>query len=187
MGITNVYKVAREDKEILIEMIKKHHIYYRISGEISQFTSGMNDVNKAWDMITSHAELFKPIFCFKPKEISGEDMLRLFKFNYSEPGSNNRALEDLTVFGWESFLQSIEDGDSEVTFSEILVFVTGSDHIPPCGFSKLIDVDFYTIEGRLPSTSTCALQLWLPRVTDPGMITTTMVRVLTGYYGFLKV
>ena len=29
MGITNVYQMARNDKETLIEMIKKHHIYYR--------------------------------------------------------------------------------------------------------------------------------------------------------------
>ena len=29
MGITNVYKMAREDKDTLIEMIKKDHIYYR--------------------------------------------------------------------------------------------------------------------------------------------------------------
>ena len=68
----------------------------------------MNDVNQAWDMVNSHAELFKPIFCFKPKEITGDDMLRLFNINYSEPGSNNRAMEDIYIFGLESFLESIE-------------------------------------------------------------------------------
>lgn len=82
-----------------------------------------------------------------------------------------------------SFLFLFLDGDSEVTFAEVLVLVTGADH----GFSQLINVDFYTCEGRLTSASTCSLQLWLPRVTDSDMVSTTMVRALKEYYGFRKV
>ena len=98
-------------------------MFSRISGEILQFTSGMNDVNKAWDMITLHADLFKPIFCFKPKEIVGEDMLKLFKVNYNEPGSNNRALEDVSIFGWEMFLQSIEGKLGTARITKFLLFL----------------------------------------------------------------
>lgn len=65
--------------------------------------------------------------------------------------------------------------------------MTGADSIPPCGFSKLIDIDFYSDVGRLPSASTCALQLWLPRVTDPDHITSVMVKTIKESYGFLKV
>ncbi|XP_052257757.1 G2/M phase-specific E3 ubiquitin-protein ligase-like [Dreissena polymorpha] len=107
--------------------------------------------------------------------------------NYSLVGSNDRALEDVSVFGWEAFLQSIEDGDIDVTLSEVIAFVTGADCFPPCGFSKLIDVDFYTCEGRLPSASTCALQLWLPRVNNPDMISKLMYRALKESYGFMKI
>lgn len=83
-------------------------LYFRLCGEISQFTLGMNDVNKAWDLVKSNAEVFKPMFCYKQKTITSEEMLELFKVNFSEPGSNAKALEDITVYGWECFLQSIE-------------------------------------------------------------------------------
>ncbi|XP_052215909.1 uncharacterized protein LOC127834252 isoform X10 [Dreissena polymorpha] len=186
LGIPNVNHLVRHEKANLIQIIKKQYIYYRISGEISQFTTGMNDVNLAWDMVKSHAELFEPLFCFHPKEITGEEMIRLFKMNYSLVGSNDRALEDVSVYGWEAFLQSIEAGDIDVTLSEVIAFVTGADCFPPCGFSKLIDVDFYTCGDRLPSASTCALQLWLPRVNNPDMISKLMYRALKESYGFMK-
>lgn len=188
LGVPNVYRMARGEKEMLVELIKKHHIYYRISGEISQFTSGMNDVNKAWEMVTTHAQLFKPVFCFKQKEITGDQMLSMFRINYSEKGSNNRELEEISIFGWESFLQSIEAGEVDVSFSEVLAFVTGADNIPPCGFTKQVDLDFYPCEDqRLPSASTCALQLWIPRVTDPDMVSAMMLRAVKESHGFLKV
>ena len=70
---------------------------------------------------------------------------------------------------------------------EVLAFVTGADTVPPCGFSKDIDIDFYSSESRLPSVSTCALQLWLPRVSDPDKISKLMIRAVKESCGFLKI
>lgn len=79
-------------------------------------------------------------------------------------------------------------GEVDVSFSEVLAFVTGADNIPPCGFTKQVDLDFYPCEDqRLPSASTCALQLWIPRVTDPDMVSAMMLRAVKESHGFLKV
>jgi len=48
-----------------------------------------------------------------------------------------------------------------------MVFWTGADREPPCGFGGQLRVDFYDRDEnesrRLPSASTCSLTLWLPR------------------------
>ena len=74
----------------------------------------MNDVNQAWNMVTANPDLFRDIFCYKPKEITGDEMLHLFNVHYSEPGSNDRANEDVSIFGWECFLQSIEGNKNSI-------------------------------------------------------------------------
>jgi len=59
--------------------------------------------------------------------------------------------------------------------ADILVFWTGASALPPCGFSDMLHIQFYdrpeNEARRLPSASTCALILWLPRnVDDPDVL-----------------
>lgn len=77
----------------------------------------------------------------------------------------------------------------QVTFQELLTFITGADHIPPCGFTKDIDVLFYPADDvcRLPHVSTCALTLWLPRLEDHSILSTLLVRSVKESSGFLKI
>jgi hypothetical protein len=64
-------------------------------------------------------------------------------------------------------------GESEdITLSELMTFWTGANRVPPGGFGQRMKVDFYSLDevgpGRLPSSSTCSLTLWLPRgIEDP--------------------
>lgn len=81
---------------------------YRISGEISQFKQGMNEVGKTWDYIQDNANVFKPLFCYRKEEPSLDDVMGLFTVSYSVNGSNARTMEDATIYAWELFLQSIE-------------------------------------------------------------------------------
>ncbi|KAH3880928.1 hypothetical protein DPMN_004850 [Dreissena polymorpha] len=187
LGIPNVFLMAQQNGLKLIELIVKHHIYYRISGEISQFCDRMNDVNGAWSMVTTHADLFQGMFCYKPEMLCGDDVINLFQVNDGLQGSNDRSLEDTSIFGWELFLQAIEAGQTDVSFEDLLTFITGASTLPPCVFHKLIDIDFYSCDGRLHSVSTCALQLWLPRVTDPDLIGIMITRACKESHGFLKV
>ena len=51
-------------------------------------------------------------------------------------------------------------GDTDVTFEELLAFITGADRIPPCGYLKKMEIQFYE-DQHLPYVSTCALTIYL--------------------------
>jgi len=60
--------------------------------------------------------------------------------------------------------------------------------MPPMGFDDQPTIAFYTQDEnacRLPSSSTCALILWLPRnVTEPAEITELIVKAIKMSAGF---
>ncbi|XP_060604356.1 uncharacterized protein LOC132757168 [Ruditapes philippinarum] len=121
---------------------------------------------------------------------SADDIASLFKVTYIDERSNARLQEDVTVYAWGLFLQSIEERDVPVTFAELLTFSTGWDQIPPCGFAKEIDILFYNQESdstRLPFVSTCGLQMWLPRNENPESLSRLLLRAVKESAGFLKV
>ena len=78
-----------------------------------------------------------------------------------------------------------------MSLSDLLVFWTGADRVPPCGFDHPLEIQFYSQEAgdrRLPSSSTCALILWLPRnINDPDMLWGMLVDALTMSAGFGKI
>jgi len=58
------------------------------------------------------------------------------------------------------------DGNSRVTFEQLLQFVSGADEIPILGYDTEPTLDFYTPVAnvrRLPCASTCDIRLFLPR------------------------
>ena len=73
---------------------------------------------------------------------------------------------------------------------EVLIFITGTDTTPPCGFSSKIVIEFYSNESdcsRIPFASTCSLTISLPRGMDnPDIFRTIMVRALKESHGFGK-
>ena len=82
------------------------------------------------------------------------------------------------------------DKEIPMTFTELLTFITGADHVPPCGFPSRIEIQFYTREdgeNRLPYVSTCALQFRLPRGVGPEVLSELLVRAVKETSGFLKV
>lgn len=48
-----------------------------------------------------------------------------------------------------------------ITLEDILVFVTGADHLPPLGFEDILTLKFDHSTG-FPLASTCSLTLSLP-------------------------
>ncbi len=61
---------------------------------------------------------------------------------------------------------AVEDDMVQVQLPDLLQFMSGADSIPPLGFGTDLTIIFYDQEEgktRLPYTSTCALQLALPR------------------------
>ena len=72
----------------------------------------------------------------------------------------------------------------------VLMFITGADRVPPLGFNKPITITFYDQDGekRRPWSSTCSLQLHLPRgEEDAEAFNDLMFSALKESCGFGKV
>ncbi|XP_052790217.1 uncharacterized protein LOC128224423 [Mya arenaria] len=154
---------------------------YRTSSEITQFKDGMNDVGDMLGLITKNADAFKPLFCHLSKDLSKREMDNIIRYDYSGRGSNSwELLRRITIF----------DSDHPASMGELLAFMSGASTIPPCGFHKPIDIHFYTQEDgmtRLPSVSTCSLEMWLPRGQGPETLSALLMRCLQESQGFLKI
>lgn len=95
----------------------------------------------------------------------------------------------LQYFIYRLILLLFSEGIVPVSFEELLAFITGANAVPPCGFSKKLDIQFYSQEGhvRLPFVSTCSLEMWLPRSANQQELSRLIVRALKESQGFLKV
>lgn len=94
-----------------------------------------------------------------------------------------KSYQKITLFICEEDDLSAEEEDCELPLTDILVFWTGADTVPPCGFESSLNVAFFSQDAstgrltqeppsrRLPSSSTCSLTLSLPRdVGDPEVL-----------------
>ncbi|XP_053374839.1 G2/M phase-specific E3 ubiquitin-protein ligase-like [Mercenaria mercenaria] len=190
-GIVDITKVTICNRENIAAMVTKYYLYYRTGAEIAQFKEGVNELNNMWDLIQMYSHLFKQLFCYPAVPLKKEDFDEMMEPTYSEPGSNMRSKEDDTMYSWELFLQDIQDGSLPLTFGELMSFITGADHIPPCGFCQKVLISFYDqTDGttRYPSVSTCAFYLWLPRGMDNAKdFAELMVDAVKNSLGFLKI
>ncbi|KAK1894286.1 G2/M phase-specific E3 ubiquitin-protein ligase [Dissostichus eleginoides] len=88
-------------------------------------------------------------------------------------------------------LNIIEDKLTELTFEDLLIFITGADEVPTLGFPNKPSIDFYTQEAgvrRLPYASTCAMTLFLPRgITEEQELHNILNQSVKDSWGFLKV
>lgn len=96
-----------------------------------------------------------------------------------------------TIYCFDIFLKDLEEDEIlDVHLSDLLVFVTGADAIPPLGFDRKIKVEFYDVTEevrRLPSSSTCALTLHLPRgIADTAEFKEMLLQSLKEGHGFGK-
>ncbi len=82
----------------------------------------MNEVSGAWEFVKKNSAAFKPLFCHSPRQLSAEELSKIFKVSYSEIGTNARTLEDVTVYAWEMFVQSIEGINYSLISESTLVF-----------------------------------------------------------------
>lgn len=180
-GIPEVDSDTFDDIPDIYSCLVKHHIYHRVSLMISQFTEGLNSCGGLWDIIQSHWEVFAPVMTSvrQQQPLTLETFKELFKVCYSPPDSPLRAAEEATAAHWEAALTLIRDCEADFTFEELLAFITGVDHLPPLGFSRLISLRFFSQDESTPYVhqpyaSTSTLELFLP----PGVAGAAEVLVL---------
>ena len=84
--------------------------------------------------------------------------------------------------------RNVHHGESSVTLylTDFFVFVTGSEHPPPLGFTNPPEVEFTdNIERTLPTASTCSMILYLSlHVTDYTIFVNNMDESIISSYGF---
>ena len=73
-----------------------------------------------------------------------------------------------------------------LTLEDVLVFVTGADHVPPMGFEKRLTLSFDS-NSLYPTASTCSLTLYLPtRFVEYEDFKTGMIEGIVSGFGFGK-
>ncbi|XP_023195862.1 uncharacterized protein LOC111609764 [Xiphophorus maculatus] len=152
----------------------KHYVYHRAASMISQFLEGLNSCGGLWDLVKSHWETFLPVMTSTERRApSLEAFRRLFTFCFSDPDSELRGAEETTAAQWETVLSMVSDGETYFSFEDLLLFITGTNHLPPLGFPKFISLRFYSQDSVssdpvLPHAFEDSLELFLPRgVPEP--------------------
>ncbi|XP_031134214.1 G2/M phase-specific E3 ubiquitin-protein ligase-like [Sander lucioperca] len=190
-GVPNIYTASVRDLPTIHGQIVTHYLYHRVASMVQQFIAGMNSCGQMWEMVAMNWREFLPLFTNTTQKLSRNDIRNLFTISWSPQGSNHREQEEETVFQWECWLMSIQEEEMDISFEELLVFVTGADSVPPLGFPQKCQLDFYNQEDgscRIPYSSTCSLCLFLPRgVTEEEEFRRLMFLALKGSLGFGKV
>ncbi|MES9879960.1 MAG: hypothetical protein ABW185_03670 [Sedimenticola sp.] len=76
---------------------------------MTQFVRGMDEVGSFHQTITKHADLLEPLFVSQTEGALTFARLReLFKYDFSDEGSNYRRAENNAVYCLESFLADCE-------------------------------------------------------------------------------
>ncbi|KAJ4938542.1 hypothetical protein JOQ06_003155 [Pogonophryne albipinna] len=171
--------------------VVKHYIFLRTAKMVNQFTEGMNAFGKLWDLVRNNWIAFLHCFTNMRTPLTKSSFKAIFKYEYSPRGTNHREKEEDTIYSWELILNLIEDKLTELTFEDLLIFITGADEVPTLGFPNKPSIDFYTQEvgeRRLPYASTCAMTLFLPRgITEEQELHNILNQSVKDSWGFLKV
>ncbi|KAL2102317.1 hypothetical protein ACEWY4_001485 [Coilia grayii] len=190
-GVPTVYTAAMEDLPALIGQVVAHFSFHQVSSMIHQYIEGMDSCGNFWKMVARNYKAFLPVFTNIGEKLSRATLRAIFKPIYSDEGSNWKELEEDTMFSFERWLVAIEEGQSEHTLEEFLVFATGADHVPALGFPQDCGIDFYDQEPgtrRVPYASTCSQTVYLPRgVGSEEEFVDLMTLALKGSLGFGKV
>ncbi|KAI9535788.1 hypothetical protein NQZ68_040450 [Dissostichus eleginoides] len=164
-GVPGIFSATIGEIPKIYAYVVKHYIFLRTAKMVNQLTEGMNAFGNLWDLVRNNWIAFLPCFTNMRTPLTKSSFKAILKYEYSPRGTNHREKEEDTIYSWELVL-NIEDKLTELTFEDLLIFITGADEVPTLGFPNKPSIDFYTQEAgmrRLPYASTCAMTLFLPR------------------------
>ncbi|XP_034072357.1 uncharacterized protein LOC117546280 isoform X3 [Gymnodraco acuticeps] len=190
-GIPGIFSATIGEIPKIYSYVVKHYIFLRTAKMVNQFTEGMNAFGNLWDLVRNNWIAFVPCFTNMRTPLTKSSFKAILKYEYSPRGTNHREKEEDTIYSWELVLNLIEDKLTELTFEDLLIFITGADEVPTLGFPNKPSIDFYTQEAgvrRLPYASTCAMTLFLPRgITEEQELHNILNQSVKDSLGFLKV
>ena len=151
--------IAPVDIEKAKKLYAVHYAVLSRYAAINDFRSGVESISKS---IIENYRYFRAFFLTSNLNISVCDMINLFSYNFNgEAGSTRRVMEDEAMVELDFLVNDLNNGVvKDLSLRDLLVFITGSDVIPPFGFQKKIDVYFEETD-QLAKSSTCALNFYI--------------------------
>ncbi|XP_077863511.1 G2/M phase-specific E3 ubiquitin-protein ligase-like [Saccoglossus kowalevskii] len=121
--------------------------------------------------------------------------------DYSPEGSNDRILEETTIYNWYEYLDDCAKGEVKANFNDgnenaevsvqislgdLLTFFTGVASVPPLGLHPEPSISFLRDKDHIfPTANTCANILSLPLgLTDVEVFGERFTYALTNSMGF---
>ncbi|XP_077958481.1 G2/M phase-specific E3 ubiquitin-protein ligase [Gasterosteus aculeatus] len=153
-----------DDRDRLVEDVLMFQVINRVRGPFERFRDGLKTLG-VLEQIQMHPESFSPVMCYNPKPLTADQVDGLFHIRWSEEGTNQKREEETVVAFWRDYLQDVEEEDGAEKLGDILAFATGSDAVPPIGFSPQPSLEFLHPSGRaqkFPVANTCISCLRLP-------------------------
>ncbi|XP_077089882.1 G2/M phase-specific E3 ubiquitin-protein ligase-like [Siphateles boraxobius] len=165
-----------DERQDLVNAALTFYLEGRMEMPLKQLKEGLETLG-VLNAIMEHSSIMEELFCGGPPTLSAASLLDLFAVNYSQRGTNRRALEEVAVAHWRDWIIEVEDGDAEVevdggdtmkvTLQNVLVFASGASAIPVFGFKESPNITFLheTTNGNrrmFPEANTCTITLKLP-------------------------
>ena len=153
------------DVKNVVKASASWYVLGRTRTPLESFKKGLDSFGILKSM-TENPSAFKPEMCYTAQIITGDIMESLFIINQSEVGSNKYELENRLLSFWQDLLVDIEEGETSITFSDIIYFASGYKVIPPIAFTpELKFLHHVENDGELskyPKSNTCGAILYLP-------------------------
>ncbi|KAK3745367.1 hypothetical protein QZH41_001395 [Actinostola sp. cb2023] len=186
-----IYTSKFGDKEKILESLLNQSFLFSVYADMQQFRAGMNMIGGLGDTVFENYNVFQAVLSNNIDKLTSALLQKHYTVCFSEAGSNRKEKELETIYSFDVFQKDLEEGEMEdLHLSDLLVFMTGADSIPPLGFDSKITVEFYDVidgERRLPWSSTCSLGLYLPRgISDPHKFRSMLYQSLIEGQGFGK-
>ncbi|XP_062520832.1 G2/M phase-specific E3 ubiquitin-protein ligase-like [Corticium candelabrum] len=159
------------DKTNLIKVAATHHCLLSVKAELDQLKEGLQ-VLDVLSLISKHRKAFEPYFCLdNSRTLTANQIEQLFKtVRFTEDNAEIREKEEAAFVNFLDFLTECESKSIkydiekgrviEIALGHVLSFFSGTEAIPPLGFSLTPSIEF--TPGILPRASTCTLTLMLP-------------------------
>ncbi|XP_063794594.1 uncharacterized protein LOC134949797 [Pseudophryne corroboree] len=159
-GCLRVIKTV-DDKHQIVQDYLHWYLRDRTMHSEERFKEGLKTLG-VLDAMNAHPDLFKKAFIWKKDVMTSDVVSHLFKISYSPVGSNARIREERIICYWRDFILDCEERECRTKLQDILLFVTGVNHIPPIGLDPQPSIEFIDGSSNYPEANTCGNVLRLP-------------------------
>uniref|UniRef100_A0A8C4THI9 HECT domain-containing protein n=1 Tax=Erpetoichthys calabaricus TaxID=27687 RepID=A0A8C4THI9_ERPCA len=136
-------KVDHHNKGDVVLDVAHWYVFQRTRSHFESLKEGLGAL-EVLEAIQHHPEVLKSVFTNTGKKLTASDVENLFTV--------------CTVGFWRDYLQDAES----VSLEDLLIFITGSDKIPPLGFCPTPCLEFLHDDSRFPLANTCDNVIRIP-------------------------